>query len=205
VTDSFLFDAVDLRDAPIPDEAKVSAVRDAAGRLTGWSCADTPLTRGSHALGFDCAGPNDLGLRVSFSLEDPEWTVAVLDSQLTLYGRPDEPAQTLTANLIRTVLQEVPPYLGTAVWPFGPLDPEIYDLDAPFRLRQVGPLLFLSKRYLDTQLGGSQLVDAPVWRREELAGGILLQAYPDLLYSPDDPPLGDLRAYLDQAHEAGSA
>jgi len=152
-------------------------------------------------VGFECQGPERLEASVSFSTDDPEWSVLVPDNDLqSADGDPIEVTQAATVNLIRAVLAVMPPYLGTAVWPFGPADPEVYDATVPFRLRQVGPVLYLSKRYLDSQLRGTDLADAPVWRREEVAGGLLLLAYPDLLHSPHDGDLDDLWLYLERVH-----
>lgn len=198
--DSFFFYAVDLQGRPIADDATIQAARRAACQVAGLSCGER-LTREAHSKGFECQGPEMLEASVSFSTDDPEWAVLVPENDLqSADGHPIEVTQTATANLIRAVLTVMPPYLGTAVWPFGPADPEIYDATAPFRLRQVGPVLYLSRRYLDTQLGGADLADAPVWRREDVAGGLLLFAFPDLLHSPHDGDLDELWRYLELAH-----
>lgn len=198
--DSFFFQAVDLQGTPIADVATILAARQAACQVSGLSC-DESLMHRAHSVRFDCQGPEGLKASVSFSTDDPEWAVRVPDDDLqSSRGDPVLAAQGATVDLIQAMLVQTPPYLGTAVWPFGPAVPEIYDITAPFRIRQVGPVMYLGERYIDTQLGRSDLTDAPVWRREEVAGGILLLAYPDLLHSPDDGDLDELRRYLELAH-----
>lgn len=196
--DSFFFYAVDLQGRSVADEETIVASRQDVCKVAGLFC-DDKLTRQAHSVGFECQGPEGFNVSVSFSTDDAEWAVLVPDTYLrSADGHPVQRTQGATLDLIRSVLQVMPPYLGTAVWPFGPVDPEIYDTTEPFRLRQVGPVMYLSKRYIDTQLGGADLADAPVWRRENVAGGLLLLAYPDLLHSPHDGDLDELERYLER-------
>lgn len=199
--DSYFFYAVDLLDRPITDEATARRVLEAVAALGDDGFCDEDLTRRDHALEFACRGPGDMEASLSFAAEEPEWGIMVPDVCLRQRdGRPDTVAQSAVVDVIRAVVEIVPPYLGTAVWPFGPADPEIYDASRPFRLRQVGSVMYLGERYLDTQLDGADLSDAPVARREEVAGGVLLVAGEDLRVAPEDGDLDDLAHYLDEQH-----
>src|SRR3954454_12499879 len=118
--DSFFFYAVGLQGRAIAEEETVGATRRAVRQVKGLSCAEN-VTRQDHSVSFECQGPEALEVSVSFSTDDPEWAVLVPESFLVTAERePNVKTQTATVDVIRAVLEVVPPYVGTAVWPFGP-------------------------------------------------------------------------------------
>lgn len=191
----FFFDAVFLDDCGWVG-ASVSEAFIAATEQAGFTLRREPeLDEDWTSLRL--RGNTGLHLVVSVGMYDPGWVVIVADAQLRWGdGTPDEEAQATLLDLLRALIATAPPYFGSVYWPFGASAPEVYDTSTPFALRQVGSMLFLGQRYLETQLAGTNLAEVPVWRREELVSGVLLIADRDLLRSAEDGDLDELRCFF---------
>lgn len=128
------------------------------------------------------------------------WRADVDEGQLRWSdGRPDDETQAGFVDLLRALVAATPPYLGLAVYPFGPAGPPALPASAPYRTPDAGPILFLSERYLKDNPPSGDPRRAAGFRHDDIAGGLLLWAEVDLLQAGDDGRLDHLRHLLGAA------
>jgi hypothetical protein len=193
VSNSFLFEALRLPDdgpGEPPDPESLAAAAVAVGWLLGDRSTDQWWTTIRVRNG-------DVSARISISVDESGWSLSLPDDLMRWAdGRPNADVQESVLDLVRALLEAAPPYVGVSCWPFGPSTPEVYEESTPFALRQVGSVLYLGGRYLETHGADLELSAAPVQSQQALAGGVLLVADRDLLHSADDGDLDDLRTFF---------
>jgi hypothetical protein len=173
--DSFLFEMVGLDGGGWSGDDAVGRLVAAVG--AAGSAPEEP-SGGWHRLGL-VDGPL-AGGSLLVSAGRPGWAFSIVDQVLGGDDDPIEEAQAAAVDLLRRCVAAVPLYLGTAVWPFGPEVPEVYDTRRPFTCRQAGPVMYVSGTYVDAVLG-NPIEALKGWTSEPVAGGHLLVVRGNLL------------------------
>lgn len=185
--DSLLFQA-SLGDAAAPDAA---VLHDAAAS----AFEVDELDEDEDVVTFS-ADREELSALVGAGGPGVWWVDADEDQLRYSDGRPDEETQASYVHLVRVLLVAAPPYVGLAVYPFGPEAPPDMPSSPPFSLSEVGPMLFVSERYLGDNPPAGDLREAVGFRAENVAGGMLLWLEGDLLQTAEDGGFNDLRLRL---------
>lgn len=179
--DSFLFEMVGLDgDAWSPD--------DALTRLAGAAEGLGHTVDEGEAIGdwrkLELTGPLPTAT-IMVSAPKAGWA---LDLDGGVLGDEEDPTEEQRAlvDLLAAAAGAVPLYLGTAVWPFGPETPPSYETIAPFAAEQAGPVMYVSRAYVEAILGGTPLVPPKGWAARPAVAGDLLVATGNLLRDPED-------------------
>jgi hypothetical protein len=179
--DSFLFEMVGLDgEAWSPDAALTRLVRAAEG--LGHTVDE------GEAIGdwrkLELSGPLPTAT-IMVSGPKAGWA---LDLDGGVLGDEEDPTdeQRAVVDLLAAAAGAVPLYLGTAVWPFGPETPPSYDTSAPFAAEQAGPVMYVSRAYVEAILGGAPVAPPKGWAARPAGPGDLLVVTGNLLRDPED-------------------